>query len=132
MEDKNNSMEDQKYMTVREMGDLLGLKKTDRYWLIHKGYFQTKVMGGRTYVDVESFERWYANQIKYHKVSGEEPGREVNERTYSIRELAEMFEVHEPRSMRGSSAMNGKPSWSADGCASRRNRSSGGTPARPT
>ena len=88
-------MEDQKYMTVREMGDLLGLKKTDRYWLIHKGYFQTKVMGGRTYVDVESFERWYANQIKYHKVSGEEPGREVNERTYSIRELAEMFEVHE-------------------------------------
>ena len=26
------------WMTVPEMGKLLGLKKTDRYWLVHKSY----------------------------------------------------------------------------------------------
>ena len=25
-------------MTVHEMGDLLGIKKTDRYWLLHEGF----------------------------------------------------------------------------------------------
>ena len=29
-----------KYMSVKEMGDLLGIKKTDRYWLLKKGYFK--------------------------------------------------------------------------------------------
>lgn len=28
-----------KWMTVPEMGNLLGLKKTDRYWLLHKDLF---------------------------------------------------------------------------------------------
>ena len=27
------------WMTVPEMGKLLGLKKTDRYWLVHKNVF---------------------------------------------------------------------------------------------
>lgn len=31
-----------KWMSVHEMGDMLGLKKTDRYWLVHKNYFRTK------------------------------------------------------------------------------------------
>ena len=54
-------------MTVREMGDLLGIKKTDRYWLVKKGFFQTKVVLGKMWVDIESFEKWYANQVKYKK-----------------------------------------------------------------
>lgn len=35
-----------KWMTVTEMGDLLGLKKTDRYWLVHKNVFESKKIGG--------------------------------------------------------------------------------------
>ncbi len=61
-------------MSVREMGDLLGLKKTDRYWLVHKQEFQVINVDGRMRVDLESFERWYANQTHYRKVTGEEPG----------------------------------------------------------
>ncbi|MFS6554927.1 DNA-binding protein, partial [Parabacteroides distasonis] len=40
-------------------------------------------------VNIESFEKWYANQIKYHKVNGEEPGKELKEWSYSIPELTD-------------------------------------------
>ena len=36
-----------KYMSVKEMGDLLGIKKTDRYWLLKKGYFKVVTIGGK-------------------------------------------------------------------------------------
>ena len=28
-------------------GDMLGLKKTDRYWLVHKNYFRTETLLGK-------------------------------------------------------------------------------------
>ena len=64
------------WMTVPEMGKLLGLKKTDRYWLVHKNVFESKEIAGKIRINIASFEKWYANQIKYHKVTGEEPGKE--------------------------------------------------------
>ena len=82
-----------KWMSVSEMGELLGLKKTERYWLVHKNYFETKEFAGKMRINIESFEKWYANQIKYHKVNGEEPGKELNEWSYSISDLAEMLEI---------------------------------------
>ena len=54
---------------------LLGLKKTDRYWLVHKNVFESKEIAGKIRINIASFEKWYANQIKYHKVTGEEPGK---------------------------------------------------------
>lgn len=36
-----------KWMSVHEMGDMLGLKKTDRYWLVHKNYFRTETLLGK-------------------------------------------------------------------------------------
>ena len=35
------------WMTVPEMGKLLGLKKTDRYWLGHKNVFESKEIAGK-------------------------------------------------------------------------------------
>ena len=67
---KRKESEERTMMTVHEMGDLLGIKKTDRYWLVKKGFFQTKVVLGKMWVDIESFEKWYANQVKYKKVTG--------------------------------------------------------------
>ena len=58
---KKKDSEERKMMTVREMGDLLGIKKTDRYWLVKKGFFQTKVVLGNMWVNIESFEKWYSN-----------------------------------------------------------------------
>lgn len=84
-----------KWMTVTEMGNLLGLKKTDRYWLVHKNVFETKELLGKMRVNIASFEKWYANQVKYHKVTGEEPGSELKEWSYSIRDIARILSIEE-------------------------------------
>lgn len=82
-----------KYMSVAEMGKMLGLKKGARYWLIRKGCFRVVTLCGKMWVDVESFEKWYAGQIHYHKVNGEEPGKEITEKTYSLQEIMEMLNI---------------------------------------
>lgn len=56
-------------MSVMEMGRLLGLKKTESYWLVHKNYFETKVVAGKMRVMLNSFEHWYTSQNHYKKVS---------------------------------------------------------------
>ena len=80
-DDKENeetiNTQERALMTVSEMRDLLGLKRTDSYWLVHKGVFETKQILGKMWIDRVSFEKWYANQVKYHKVTGEEPGMEL-------------------------------------------------------
>ena len=40
---------------------------------------------------IASFEKWYANQVKYHKVNGEEPGKNLKKWSYSISEVAKML-----------------------------------------
>ena len=85
--------EERKYMTVAEMGNLLGLKKTERYWLVHKHVFETREMLGKLWVDIPSFEKWYANQVKYHKVSGAAPGGELRKRSYSAQDIARMLDI---------------------------------------
>ena len=80
-------------MTVPEMGKLLGLKKTDRYWLVHKNVFESKEIAGKIRINIASFEKWYANQIKYHKVTGEESGKELKSWSYSVKEVADLLGV---------------------------------------
>lgn len=84
-----------KTMTVLEMRKLLGLKKTESYWLVHKGFFKTMEVEGKMRVDLASFEKWYANQVKYKKVNGEEPGQELRNWSYSFREAANLLGIHE-------------------------------------
>ena len=86
---------DRRTMSVKEMGDLLGLKRTERYWLIHKNFFKTVTVAGKMRVDLDSFETWYANQVKYRKVTGEEPGRILKEWTYSPQEIGELLGICE-------------------------------------
>lgn len=84
-----------KWMIVTEMGNLLGLKKTDRYWLVHKNVFERKELLGKMRVNVASFEKWYANQVKYHKVTGEDLGSKWKEWSYSIRDIARILSIEE-------------------------------------
>ena len=49
-----------KQKEVPEMGKLLGLKKTDRYWLVHKNVFESKEIAGKIRINIASFEKWYA------------------------------------------------------------------------
>ena len=84
---------EKKYITASEMGKLLGLKKTERYWLLHKHYFEWEEILGEYRVSIPSFEKWYANQVKYKKVTGEEPGKELKEWSYSPMEIAELLGI---------------------------------------
>ena len=85
---------EKKYMTAPEMGQILGLKKTDRYWLLHQHHFEWEEILGMFRINIESFEKWYANQVKYKKVNGEEPGKELKEWTYSPQEIADLLGIN--------------------------------------
>lgn len=85
--------ETKKTMSVPEMRRMLGLKKTDAYWLVHKNCFETIIVENRMRIVIESFEKWYANQIKHKKVDGPPPGEELRAYSYSIPEMAEVIGV---------------------------------------
>ena len=82
-------------MSVAEMRRILGLGKTDSYWLIHKECFKTVLISGKMRVDISSFEKWYANQVKHKKVDGPPPGEELKVRSYSPREAAAILGIDE-------------------------------------
>ena len=82
------------YLDLRyDIRKTLTLKKTDRYWLVHKNVFESKEIAGKIRINIASFEKWYANQIKYHKVTGEEPGKELKSWSYSVKEVADLLGV---------------------------------------
>lgn len=80
-------------MSVPEMREMLGLKKTESYWLVHKKYFDTVMVNGKMRVEIKSFENWYVNQVRYKKVDGPEPGAKLRERSFSIAELAALLGI---------------------------------------
>ncbi len=80
-------------MSIREMREMLGLKKTDSYWLVHRNFFKTILVDGKMRVDIESFEKWYANQVKHKKVNGPPPGAELRRMSYSPQEIAEILQI---------------------------------------
>ena len=86
-----NADEMKRTMSVPEMRKLLGVKKTESYWLVHKNYFKTELINGTMRVDIDSFEKWYANQTKHKKVTGEKPGAQFCAASYSFRDVANML-----------------------------------------
>ena len=60
---------------------------------MHKNVFESKEIAGKIRINIASFEKWYANQIKYHKVTGEKPGKELKSWSYSVKEVADLLEV---------------------------------------
>lgn len=80
-------------MSVAEMRSLLGLGKTDSYWLVHQGYFDTILINGKMRIVIDSFEAWYAMQTKHRKVIGEEPGARLQEETLTAREIGELLGI---------------------------------------
>ena len=77
-------------MTVQAMGRMLGLKKTESYYLLHKHHFQTVTINHQLRVVRASFEQWYEHQDKYRKVDGPEPGAMLQTQFYSVAEIADM------------------------------------------
>lgn len=46
-------------------------------------------------MEEKEIARKYANQVKYHKVTGEEPGSALKEWSYSIRDIARILSIEE-------------------------------------
>ena len=78
-------------MTVPEMGKLLGLKKTDRYWLVHKNVFESKEIAGKMRINIASFEKWYDSQSRYRTKEDREKDAIVEEATITMPEMARLL-----------------------------------------
>lgn len=82
-------------MSVTEMGKLLGLGKTESYYLVKKNYFKVITVGAKMRVMIPSFEEWYANQSFYKKVDGSEPGSQLKQTSMSVEELGNLLGISE-------------------------------------
>ena len=80
-------------MSVSEMREMLGLKKTESYWLVHKNWFKCQMIAGQMRVNIESFEKWYSCQTHYKKVNGPEPGKAMKAVSYSVHDIAKILEI---------------------------------------
>ena len=84
---------DKKSISVREMREMLGIGKTDSYWLLKKKCFETITVFGKTRILVDSFEQWYASQFWYRKVDGAPPGTRYDAETLSIADAAKLLGI---------------------------------------
>lgn len=82
-------------MSVTEKGKLLGLGKTESYYLVKKNYFKVITVGATMRVMIPSFEEWYANQSFYKKVDGSEPGNQIKHTSMSAAELGTLLGISE-------------------------------------
>lgn len=82
-------------MSVREMGQSLGIKKVESYWLVKKNLFEVRVVAGKMRVMIASFDEWYASQFHYKKVNGEPPGSKWTASTLSVSEVAAVLGIAE-------------------------------------
>ena len=82
-------------MSVMEMGKLLGLGKTESYYLVRKNYFKVITVGTTMRVMIPSFEEWYANQSFYKKVYGPEPGSQLKQASMNAEELGDLLGITE-------------------------------------
>ena len=80
------------YMTVKEMGALLGLKKVDSYWLVKKGHFRVISKAGKMWIERDSFEQWYSGQDHYHKV-GDLTREDIQTDYYSVRDMMDLLDT---------------------------------------
>ena len=82
-------------MSVVEMGKLLGLGKTESYYLVRKNYFQVITVGNTMRVMIPSFEEWYENQSFYKKVDGPAPGSALRKTSMNAEELGDLLGIVE-------------------------------------
>lgn len=92
MENSSLSSPKKKTMTVAEMAKILGICKTESYFLLHHNYFETITVNKKTRIIIESFEKWYAQQRRYRKVNGEEPGSKLS-RYMTITDIADILNI---------------------------------------
>jgi len=81
--------------SVRELRQMLGVKKTDSYWILKNRDIQTVTIDGKIRILKDSFWNWYSNQTKYRIIDGPEPGEALKATSYSVRDLMELLDISE-------------------------------------
>ena len=66
------------WMTVPEMGKLLGLKKTDRYWLVHKNVLNQKRLPERYKSILPALKNGTPIRLNTIKLPEKNPGKNCN------------------------------------------------------
>lgn len=79
--------------SVPEIRKMLGLGKTESYWILQHRPFEVTRVSGQMRVLKSSFDDWYDNQVKYKKVDGSPPGTALKAWSYSVQEAAEILAI---------------------------------------
>ena len=76
-------------ISIPELRKMLGIGKTESYWLIQNRGIKTFQLRGCMRVRNKDFWDWYDNQTKHRLLQGPPPGRALQETSYSVRELTQ-------------------------------------------
>ena len=76
-------------ISIPELRKMLGIGKTESYWLIQNRGIKTFQLRGCMRVRNKDFRDWYDNQTKHRLLQGPPPGRALQETSYSVRELTQ-------------------------------------------
>lgn len=93
--EENDDISTGRTISVKRMAQLLGIGKTESYWLLNKHFFKSVQIYGHTRIDMESFNQWYDSQVKYQIAGGRPPGRLLREVSFSPKEIAEELGISE-------------------------------------
>lgn len=85
----------EKSFPVRDLRKMLGIGKTDSYWILKNRDIQTVTINGKIRILKDSFWNWYSNQTKYHIIGGPEPGEALKADSYSVHDLMELLDISE-------------------------------------
>lgn len=81
--------------SVPELRKMLGVGKTDSYWILKHRSLKTVTVKGQIRILKSSFLEWYDNQTKYRILNGPPPGKALRTMSYSVGNLAELLAVSE-------------------------------------
>lgn len=80
-------------ISIPELRKMLGIGKTESYWLLRNKGLRTFLFQGCMRIKEEDFWDWYDRQTKHRIIGGPPPGRALQEMSYSARELTELLSV---------------------------------------
>jgi len=86
---------DRNSFSVPEFRKMLGIGKTESYWILKHRKIETVTIHGQIRILRPSFQEWYRHQTKYQIIGGPPPGEALRETSYSVKELAELLAVSE-------------------------------------
>lgn len=80
-------------ISIPELRKMLGIGKTESYWILQNRGLRTFIIKGRKRIRKEDFWDWYGKQTKHKLLDGPPPGSVLQKTSYSVRELTELLSV---------------------------------------